>query len=877
MSRQLEHSRALALSLVQFDLLDRALLAAERKEQRQLVVAALIRALHNLTAGKRLVEPGRLLSRWVALDFSRFGFRFLTPLVRKLIADSHAPEAARLLRHVCRTLSWLLVHSEFDGSTLLAESLRPIASEWALRGLSASPPAALAALLVLAGNCGGLEGRLLGEAEGAAHRVCEDVSVELGRCPALTALGESGLVGLGFDVSPALREDACEENLADEGGDLSPCSPALRGDFVAGPPAASKAQIKMLMGQLKEDFPERAAVDSSVLASASAIRSRQSEARPIRQQANEAQQALEKNERTVVSLDKQISDAQVRLKEPNEKRAEAAAQQAQLKARYLELAAKVADLPPPPQAAELQGHMSDFDSVLASGDLAAIREGWAKLKPSCESFAQGPQPASGEITCEHYMGVILFPGTSRRPTLDGRHSLFQHDYHWELFFGWTNKSCGGSIFLHQRFPQAHLRRIYPPPAALSGRCGATVPLLGRAPHDSAPFRATRVLLQPQFIPPGGPGYDLVGTHRAGVCGQSTHALQRGGPQLGDSVDETFLGPPSLLEPDLWSEVDSAVGPVLELEGLSGRLWQRFLSDHDTLFVSGDTFIGAHGRSRRTDFLHAPCKCKAPIGAGRRLNTLYDRDHRSVYAGDIFEAHAQHTWDYDAIMLRLEGALKSRDLQQAVTFLPKTARQHAQQLRDLAASEWISIVTPPTATSIVAAREAGKMYAAAAQFKYPSASVEQEAPQGHVPPRTFYQQLYTRMQFASADQITLRSVNPDGPRETCLDQARAQCRVALHLLKAFDKIAGHRGQQLTFRGKALREALAGGPAGVPPHDGGGDEERDAPLSQHGDAEARGDGIVDMVRAFRAEIATFAASQAEATTASAACSGTLQHRA
>jgi len=233
--RQLEHSRALALSLVQFDLLDRALLAAERKEQRQLVVAALIRALHNLTAGKRLVEPGRLLSRWVALDFSRFGFRFLTPLVRKLIADSHAPEAARLLRHVCRTLSWLLVHSEFDGSTLLAESLRPIASEWALRGLSASPPAALAALLVLAGNCGGLEGRLLGEAEGAAHRVCEDVSVELGRCPALTALGESGLVGLGFDVSPALREDACEENLADEGGDLSPCSPALRGDFVAGP------------------------------------------------------------------------------------------------------------------------------------------------------------------------------------------------------------------------------------------------------------------------------------------------------------------------------------------------------------------------------------------------------------------------------------------------------------------------------------------------------------------------------------------------------------------------------------------------------------------------------------------------------------------
>ncbi|CAK0886479.1 unnamed protein product, partial [Prorocentrum cordatum] len=343
-----------------------------------------------------------------------------------------------------------------------------------------------------------------------------------------------------------------------------------------------------------------------------------------------------------------------------------------------------------------------------------------------------------EITREHYMGEILFPGMSRRPTLDGRHSLFQHDYHWELSFGWTNKSFGGSIFLHQRFLQAHLRLIYPPPAALTGRCGATVPLLGD------------------------PGYDLVGTHHDGVCGQSSHALQRGGPQLGDYVDVTFLGSSSLLGPDLWSEVDSAVGTFLELEGLSGRLRQRFLSDHDTFFVSGDTFIGTHGRSRRIDFFYAPSsleshtrQCKAPMGAGRRLNILYDRDHRSVYAGDIFEAHALHTWDYDTIMLRLEGALKSRDLQQAVTFLPKLVRLHAQLLRDLADSERISIVTTPTATSIVAAREAGKMDAEAAQF--PEAKL-----------RTRHNDQYTRMQFASADQITLKSVNPDGPRETCLD-------------------------------------------------------------------------------------------------------------
>eukprot|EP00959_Pyramimonas_sp_CCMP1952_P452848 9467262-Pyramimonas_sp.AAC.1 len=58
------------------------------------------------------------------------------------------------------------------------------------------------------------------------------------------------------------------------------------------------------------------------------------------------------------------------------------------------------------------------------------------------------------------------------------------------------QSFGGSIFLHQRFRLAHLRLIYPPPAALSGRCGATVPLLGRAPLGSALLRAIRVLLIP---------------------------------------------------------------------------------------------------------------------------------------------------------------------------------------------------------------------------------------------------------------------------------------------------------------------------------------------------------------------------------------------
>ena len=212
-ARQLLHSRVLALSFVQFDVLDRALKAAEDPAQRQAIMASLFRAVYNIIGNTALEEPGRLLSRNVALDFMRFGFRFLAPYMRKLLEDPKGVESVRLLRHACRTLSWLVYHAEADGSSFMSEALRPLASEWALRGCAkgASPPV-LAALVVLTANCGALggsasapgaaplpsAGQLLCEAS-AAMETCRDlVERDVQRSRSLTPAGVTAarLVGL---------------------------------------------------------------------------------------------------------------------------------------------------------------------------------------------------------------------------------------------------------------------------------------------------------------------------------------------------------------------------------------------------------------------------------------------------------------------------------------------------------------------------------------------------------------------------------------------------------------------------------------------------------------------------------------------------------
>jgi hypothetical protein len=67
-------------------------------------------------------------------------------------------------------------------------------------------------------------------------------------------------------------------------------------------------------------------------------------------------------------------------------------------------------------------------------------------------------------------------------------------------------------------------------------------------------------------------------------------------------------------------------------------------------------------------------------------------------------------DADDELAKVEGALKAKDLQQAVSILLKMACMHAQMLRDLAASEWISVVAPVECPPIVASRAAGKKHA-----------------------------------------------------------------------------------------------------------------------------------------------------------------------
>lgn len=204
-AKQIAHSHVIALCFVQFNVLDRTLHAAEDPAQRQSILTKLIRAVHNLVGGHGLVEPGRLLSRYITLEFMRFGFRFLAPFMRKLVDESRRAESIKLLRQTCSTLSWLLVHAEVDLNTFLATSLVPLATEWLMRGLSHGLPSeGLASIVTLAANCGSLASstpasvQLVTQIYPIVEKLRVQVEGDALRRYAITLAGHAGLSSLGF-------------------------------------------------------------------------------------------------------------------------------------------------------------------------------------------------------------------------------------------------------------------------------------------------------------------------------------------------------------------------------------------------------------------------------------------------------------------------------------------------------------------------------------------------------------------------------------------------------------------------------------------------------------------------------------------------------
>ena len=156
------------------------------------------------------------------------------------------------------------------------------------------------------------------------------------------------------------------------------------------------------------------------------------------------------------------------------------------------------------------------------------------------------------------------------------------------------------------------------------------------------------------------------------------------------------------------------------------------------------------------------------------------------------------------LMAVEQALRQKDLQFAVNILLKMACQHAQLLRDMAASEWVSMILPTGALVVAAGREAGKMYAQCAQISTAkphlgpphlyivraaykclceAEAVKTTAADSHVILSRLYEQFmsnksvsmtvfgllfrhfrlkkcyndqYTRVQFSIADQVTLKN-------------------------------------------------------------------------------------------------------------------------
>mmetsp|Transcript_89349 Transcript_89349/g.251585 ORF Transcript_89349/g.251585 Transcript_89349/m.251585 type:complete len:626 (+) Transcript_89349:69-1946(+) len=225
--RRLHHCRALALCFVQFELLDRAMRAAEDKSHRELVMVSLMRAVHNIVGSRWHVEPGRLVSRAITLDFMRFGFRFVAPLMRKLVDNNTSSASVHLLRLTCTTLSWLLAHAEADGSGLLAESLRPMAAEWTLKALQHDVPSdGLAALITLAANAGCLTcdaqvlpvaNSLRAAAAAELGHISARVEGDARRGGPLTADGRQGLAALDLTLPCGIVEEGGWP--CDDGGD----------------------------------------------------------------------------------------------------------------------------------------------------------------------------------------------------------------------------------------------------------------------------------------------------------------------------------------------------------------------------------------------------------------------------------------------------------------------------------------------------------------------------------------------------------------------------------------------------------------------------------------------------------------------------------
>ncbi|CAK0885521.1 unnamed protein product [Prorocentrum cordatum] len=101
------------------------------------------------------------------------------------------------------------------------------------------------------------------------------------------------------------------------------------------------------------------------------------------------------------------------------------------------------------------------------------------------------------------------------------------------------------------------------------------------------------------------------------------------------------------------------------------------------------------------------------GFNMDLGTLLKR-HQPEGAAAGGEGRAAE--DADDCLAAVEGALKARDIQSVLNILLKMACQHAQLLRDMAASEWISVATPTETDIVKVGKDTGRQYAQVAAIQ-----------------------------------------------------------------------------------------------------------------------------------------------------------------
>eukprot|EP00974_Lingulodinium_polyedra_P119460 11171237-Lingulodinium_polyedra.AAC.1 len=244
--------------------------------------------------------------------------------------------------------------------------------------------------------------------------------------------------------------------------------------------------------------------------------------------------------------------------------------------------------------------------------------------------------------------VLLIQGTQRRAFQD-EVTTFRHSNHLEYSAGWergpnTNRSCGCSVMVHNKYKMEEVKEIRTPPARLAGRA-----IMVRVKD-----RACEWALFSIYFPPKPCRGGLKVTYRntvAALTGWLHSELERLParvvPLIGTDLNDG-LGMVKQLGVGWRQEDHTGFGRgAMERGDYAAMKFKEVLASHylyayNTRRWSGYTYFGTHGQRKVIDYVVGPaslcnqiahCGTLGRLGSRHQLiNTLDRRDHLPLGLG-----------------------------------------------------------------------------------------------------------------------------------------------------------------------------------------------------------------------------------------------------